>query len=226
MRILFAEDDRDLSRAVKALLEHSGYAVDVVDNGLDALDYAGSGAYDGMILDWMMPGLSGVQVLEKLRGRGNAAPCLMLTARDAVEDRVTGLDAGADDYLAKPFATSELLARVRAMLRRKTEYARGVLRFADIELDRAGMVLRCGSQEERLNNKAFQLMELLVERPRAVHPIDGIMERVWGWDSDAETSVVWVNISLLRKKLAELGANVEIRATRGVGYSLVLIDEK
>ena len=220
MRILFAEDDRDLARAVKALLEHSGYSVDVVHNGRDALEYAEGGAYDGLILDWMMPELNGVQVLEALRTKGVASPCLMLTARDAVEDRVTGLDAGADDYLAKPFATSELLARVRAMLRRKTDYAPDVLRFADIELDRAGMVLRCGSQEERLNNKAFQLMELLVERPKVVHSIDQIMEKVWGWDSESEVNVVWVNISQLRKKLKQMGSRVDIKATRGVGYSL------
>ena len=144
----------------------------------------------------------------------------MLTARDAVEDRVRGLDAGADDYLPKPFATSELLARVRALLRRKAEYAPDVLRFADIELDRAGMSLRRGENEIRLNNKAFQLMEMLAEHPSAVHTIDQIMERVWGWDSDAEVNVVWVNISFLRKKLKELGAHVEIKATRGVGYSL------
>ncbi len=220
MRILFAEDDRDLCRAVKALLEHSGYSVDVVHNGNDALDYAEGGAYDGLILDWMMPELSGVQVLEQLRGRRVATPCLMLTARDAVEDRVTGLDAGADDYLAKPFATSELLARVRALLRRRADYAPDVLRFADIELDRASMTLRREGKEVKLNNKAFQLMELLAERPGAVHSVDQIMERVWGWDSEAEINVVWVNISLLRKKLNELGAHVEIRATRGVGYSL------
>jgi len=133
---------------------------------------------------------------------------------------VTGLDAGADDYLAKPFATSELLARVRAMLRRKADYAPDVLRFADIELDRAGMILRCGSQEERLSNKAFQLMELLVERPRVVHSIDQIMEKVWGWDSESEVNVVWVNISQLRKKLKQMGSSVDIKATRGVGYSL------
>ena len=220
MRILFAEDDRDLCRAVKALLEHSGYSVDVVHNGRDALDYAEGGACDGLILDWMMPELSGVQVLKKLRGQHVATPILMLTARDAVEDRVAGLDAGADDYLAKPFATSELLARVRALLRRKADYAPDVLRFADIELDRASMTLRCRGQEVRLNNKAFQLMELLAERPSAVHSVDQIMERVWGWDSEAEINVVWVNISFLRRKLNELGAHVEIKATRGVGYSL------
>lgn len=226
MKLLFAEDDRDLSRAVTALLKHAGYTVDAVYNGRDALDYAAGGDYDGVILDWMMPEPDGVQVLQALRARGVATPCLMLTARDAVQDRVTGLDAGADDYLPKPFATSELLARVRAMLRRRADYAPDVLRFGDIALDRAGMTLHRGDAAVKLSNKAFQLMELLVERPQTVHPIDGIMERVWGWDSDAETSVVWVNISLLRKKLAELGANVEIRATRGVGYSLVLIDEK
>jgi len=220
MRILFAEDDRDLARAVKALLEHSGYSVDVVDNGLDAADYAEGGDYDGLVLDWMMPGLDGVQVLQRLRRGGVATPCLMLTARDAVEDRVTGLDAGADDYLAKPFASSELMARVRAMLRRKADYAPDVLRFSDLELDRAGMTLRCGGREEKLSNKAFQLMELLVEHPRVVHSIDRIMEKVWGWDSEAEVNVVWVNISLLRKKLSQLGSRVEIRATRGVGYSL------
>lgn len=224
MRLLFAEDDRDLSRAVKALLEHSGYAVDAVFNGRDAVDYAMSAAYDGLILDWMMPEVDGVEVLKRLRAAGVAAPCLMLTARDAVEDRVAGLDAGADDYLAKPFATSELLARVRAMLRRRADYAPDVARFGDIELDKAGMELRRGGKAVKLNNKAFQLMELLVEHPRTVHRIDQIMERVWGWDSEAETSVVWVNISLLRKRLDELGANVEIRATRGVGYSLALRD--
>ena len=221
MRLLFAEDDRDLSRAVKALLEHSGYAVDTVYNGRDAVDYARDGGYDGLILDWMMPEMDGIEALRRIRGGGIATPCLMLTARDAVEDRVTGLDAGADDYLPKPFATSELLARVRAMLRRRADYAPDVARFGDIELDKANMELRCRGRSVRLTNKAFQVMELLVEHPRVIHGVDRIMERVWGWDSDAETSVVWVNISMLRKKLAELGASVEIRVTRGVGYALV-----
>ena len=224
MRILFAEDDRDLARAVKALLEHAGYSVDVVYNGNDVLEYAEAGNYDGMILDWMMPGLSGIQALEKLRAQRIATPCLMLTARDAVEDRVTGLDSCADDYLPKPFATSELLARVRAMLRRKADYAPDVLRFADVELDRGSMTLRREGREIKLSNKAFQLMELLVEHPSVVHSVDQIMERIWGWDSEAEINVVWVNISFLRKKLSELGAHVEIKATRGVGYSLDVRD--
>ena len=220
MRLLFAEDDRDLARAVKALLEHSGYSVDVVYDGQDALDYAAGGGYDGLILDWMMPRLSGLQVLDALRRRDIAVPALMLTARDAVEDRVAGLDAGADDYLPKPFATTELLARVRALLRRKASYAPDALRYADIELDRASMTLKRGEAGVKLSNKAFQLMELLAEHPSVVHSVDQIMERVWGWDSEAEINVVWVNISFLRKKLKELGSRVEIKATRGVGYSL------
>ena len=220
MKLLFAEDDRDLSRAVSALLKHAGYTVDAVYTGPDALDYAAGGDYDGLILDWMMPGLSGLEALRRLRARGVATPCLMLTARDAVEDRVSGLDAGADDYLSKPFATSELLARVRAMLRRRADYAPDVLRFGDIALDRAGMTLHRGEASVKLSNKAFQLMELLVEHPHVVHSVDQIMERIWGWDAEAEINVVWVNISTLRKKLSELGAHVEIRATRGAGYSL------
>ena len=220
MKILFAEDDRDLCRAVEALLKHAGYTVDAVGSGTDALEYAAGGDYDGIILDWMMPGLDGVQVLKKLRERGVGTPCLMLTARDAVEDRVTGLDAGADDYLPKPFATSELLARVRAMLRRREAFAPDLLRCGDIALERSDMELRRGGKSVKLANKAFQLMELLMERPGTVHSVDQIMERIWGWDSESESSVVWVHISQLRKRLNELGSTVEIKAARGVGYSL------
>jgi len=161
-----------------------------------------------------------VKRVNSLRGRGVATPCLMLTARDAVEDRVAGLDAGADDYLPKPFAASELLARVRAMLRRREAFAPDVLRCGDLELDRAEMELRRGDRSVRLTNKAFQLMELMMECPGTVHSVDHIMERIWGWDSESESSVVWVHISQLRKRLNELGSRVEIRATRGVGYSL------
>ena len=199
MRLLFAEDDRDISKAVKTLLERSGYSVDVVFNGQDAIDYIESGEYDGVILDWMV---------------------LILTARDSVDDRVKGLDTGADDYLPKPFAASELLARIRAMLRRKEDYKHDVIKFSDIELDKSAMSVTCNGKSVRLNNKAFQLMEMLVEHPGAVLSIDQIMERIWGWDSDSEVNVVWVNISFLRKKLTELGAHAKIKAVRGVGYSL------
>ena len=220
MRLLFAEDDRDIAKAVQILLKRSGYSVDTVFNGQDAIEYIEAGDYDGIILDWMMPKLSGIEVLTQMRGKGYSTPVLMLTARDAVEDRVEGLDTGADDYLPKPFAASELLARVRAMLRRKEDFKHNVIKFSDIELDKAAMSLSCAGKSVRLNNKAFQLMEMLVEHPGAVLSIDQIMERIWGWDSDSEINVVWVNISFLRKKLSELGAHVKIKAVRGVGYSL------
>ena len=220
MRLLFAEDDRDISKAVKTLLERSGYSVDVVFNGQDAIDYIESGEYDGVILDWMMPKRSGIEVLTQMRAKGFSTPVLMLTARDAVDDRVEGLDSGADDYLPKPFAASELLARIRAMLRRKEDYKHDVIRFADIELDKSAMSITCNGKSVRLSNKAFQLMEMVVEHPGAVLSINQIMERIWGWDSDSEINVVWVNISFLRKKLTELGAHAKIKAVRGVGYSL------
>lgn len=220
MRLLFAEDDRDIAKAVQTLLQRSGYSVDTVFNGQDAVEYIEAGEYDGVILDWMMPKLSGIEVLAHMRSRGYSTPVLMLTARDAVDDRVEGLDTGADDYLSKPFATSELLARIRAMLRRKEDYKYDVIRFSDIELDKSAMSIKCGGQSVRLNNKAFQLMEMLVEHPGAVLSINQIMERIWGWDSDSEINVVWVNISFLRKKLSELGAHAKIKAVRGVGYSL------
>ena len=220
MRILFAEDDRDISKAVQTLLERSGYSVDVVFNGQDALDYIEAGDYDGVILDWMMPKRSGIDVLQTIRSEGISTPALILTARDAVEDRVTGLDTGADDYLPKPFAASELLARVRAMLRRKEEFKPDVIRFADVELDKSAMSWSCDGKSVRLNNKAFQLMDMLVEHPGAVLSISQIMERIWGWDSESEINVVWVNISFLRKKLSELGAHANIKAVRGVGYTL------
>lgn len=220
MRLLFAEDDRDISKAVQTLLERSGYSVDAVYNGQDALDYIEQADYDGVILDWMMPKKTGIEVLAWMRGKGISTPVLMLTARDAIEDRVEGLDTGADDYLPKPFAASELLARIRAMLRRKVDYQHDVIKYADIELDKSAMTIICGKKSVSLNNKAFQLIEMLVEHPGAVLSIDQIMERIWGWDSDAEVNVVWVNISTLRKKLTEIGAHLKIKVIRGVGYSL------
>ncbi len=220
MRILLAEDDRDLCRAVKALLERSGYTVDAVDNGADALDYAADTAYDGIVLDWMMPELDGVEALRRMRGQGISVPCLLLTARDAVEDRVTGLDAGADDYLPKPFDAGELLARVRAMLRRRDSYVPDLVTCGDLTLDKGSCELRCGVQGIRLTGKLYQLMALFMENPGVLFSVQQLMDRVWSWDAEAGINVVWVNISQLRKKLSELGTRVEIRVHRGVGYSL------
>ena len=220
MKLLFAEDDRDLSTAVRTLLERNGYMVDAVYDGAEAVDYALEGEYDGMILDWMMPEKDGVEALREMRARGVRTPCILLTARDAVEDRITGLDAGADDYLPKPFASGELLARIRAMLRRKADYRSDVLVFEDLTLDRQEMTLKCGPRSVRLNNKTYQVMEMLMSQPGRVYEINQLIERIWGWDSDSDINVVWVTVSNLRKTIKELGATVTIRATRGVGYSL------
>ncbi len=220
MRILFAEDDRDLNAAVKALLTRSGYQVDTVFNGEDALSYARAEKYDGIILDWMMPVMDGLEALKTMRAEGFNAPCLLLTARDAVGDRVAGLDAGADDYLPKPFDAQELLARVRAMLRRRETYVPDVAVFEDLTLDKGTNELRKGDRAVRLTGKAYQMMALFMENPHIIYSVQQLMDRVWGWDTEAEINVVWVNISTLRKKLAELGTCAEIRAHRGTGYSL------
>ena len=220
MRILFAEDDRDLNHAVKTLLTRAGYQVDAVYDGEEALDYATAEPYDGMILDWMMPEMDGITALRQMRAGGVKSPCLLLTARDAVEDRVTGLDAGADDYLPKPFNAQELLARVRAMLRRRDAYMPDVITFEDLSLDKGTGELRSGSGSVRLTGKALQMMTLFMENPRVLFSVQQLMDRVWGWDTEAEINVVWVNISTLRKKLTELETGAEIRMHRGTGYSL------
>ena len=220
MRILLAEDDRDLNNAVRALLVRSGYQVDAVYDGQEAVDYVRAEPYDGMILDWMMPRKDGVEALRQMRAEGISTPCLLLTARDAVEDRVTGLDAGADDYLPKPFNVQELLARVRAMLRRRDAFMPDVTRFEDLSLDKGTGELRCGARAVRLTGKTFQMMVLFMENPRILFSVQQLMDKIWGWDAEAEINVVWVNISTLRKKLAELDTSAEIRVHRGTGYSL------
>ena len=220
MRILFAEDDRDLNNAVKTLLVRSGYQVDAVYDGEDALSYAQAESYDGIILDWMMPRMDGIEVLRHLRAEGLKTPCLLLTARDAIEDRVAGLDAGADDYLPKPFNAQELLARVRAMLRRRDAYVPDIIRFEDLSLDKGTNELSCGDRTVRLVGKTYQMMALFMENPRILFSVQQLMDKVWGWDAEAEVNVVWVNISQLRKKIAELDTSVEIRVHRGTGYSL------
>ena len=220
MKILFAEDDRDLSAAVKALLERSGYLVDAVYDGAEAVDYALAEAYDGMILDWMMPEKDGVEALREMRQKGIKTPCLLLTARDDVEDRVTGLDAGADDYLSKPFNGKELLARVRAMLRRRESFVPDIVSWEDLQLDKGSCELRCGTSSVRLTGKMYQLMELFMENPKHLFSAQQLMDKIWGWESEAEINVVWVNISQLRKKISELGSETEIRVYRGTGYAL------
>lgn len=220
MRLLLAEDEKALSRALTTILKHNHYSVDAVYNGQDALDYLETGIYDGVILDIMMPKVDGITVLKTIRAAGNRVPVLMLTAKSEIDDRVLGLDCGADDYLTKPFAAKELLARIRVMTRRQTEAVDAVLAFGDIRLNRATFELSSGETSLRLANKEFQMMELLLEHPGQVISTERFMEKIWGYDSDAELNVVWVYISYLRKKLNKLNAGVQIKVVRNTGYLL------
>lgn len=220
MRLLLAEDEKMLSDALVALLTHSHYSVDAVGDGEEALDYLMNGDYDGAILDIMMPKMDGLTVLRKIRAAGMNLPVLMLTAKSEIDDRVEGLDAGADDYLTKPFASRELLARIRAMTRRQPELSDSELNFADVKLDCAGFLLTGPDGSTNLNNKEFQLMETFLLNPTRVISTDQLFEKIWGYDTESEINVVWVTISNLRKKLKSTGSRVQIRATRNVGYSL------
>jgi DNA-binding response OmpR family regulator len=226
MRLLLAEDERILSDALVEVLTHNNYSVDAVYNGQDAIDYLLAGDYDAAILDIMMPKKDGITVLKELRSAGFATPVIMLTAKSQIEDRVEGLDSGADDYLTKPFAMAELLARVRAISRRQPELTGTDLKFRDLKLDRADYSLAGPEGQIRLANKEFQIMEMLMANSGQVISTERFMERVWGYDSEAEINVVWVNISGLRKKIASLGAHVQIKAARGVGYILEATDGK
>lgn len=220
MRILIAEDEVTIARALKVMLEKNKYAVDIVHNGLDAVDFILAAHYDALVLDIMMPGMDGITVLKTVRSRGITTPALFLTAKGEIEDRVAGLDAGADDYLPKPFASAEFLARVRALVRRSDSYAAPMLRLRNTVLDCNQYILRASSGETRLNNKEFQLMELFLRNPRQVFSTERLMDAVWGMESEAQMDVVWTYIGFLRKKLKQLDADIEIRTIRGAGYAL------
>lgn len=222
MRLLLAEDEKELSNALTVIFKHNNFSVDAVYNGLDALDYISLGKYDGVVLDIMMPGLDGISVLKKVRAAGNSVPILLLTAKGEIDDRVLGLDSGADDYLPKPFSTKELLARIRAMTRRKADItADNLLSAGDITLDRLKFELSCNGDTTGLSGKEFQMLEMLMLSPEQVISTELFMEKIWGLDSDAELNVVWVYISNLRKKLKSIGSNVQIKATRSLGYCLL-----
>lgn len=225
MRLLLAEDERELANALKAVLTHNHYSIDVVYNGVDACDWASHTEYDGLILDIMMPGMSGLEVLEELRKNGSDVPILLLTAKSEVEDRVLGLDMGADDYLTKPFAMKELLARIRAMTRRKTEFSSNTLEYAGLALNRESFELSCQSQSVHMGNKEYQMMEMMMRNPNQLISTEQFMEKIWGFEAEVEVSVVWVYISYLRKKLHTLEAPVEIKASRGIGYKLEKKDD-
>ena len=220
MRILLAEDERELSHALVTILKHNHYSVDPVYNGEDALIYLDAENYDGAILDIMMPKVDGITVLKKIREKGSHLPILMLTAKSEVDDRVLGLDCGADDYLTKPFATKELLARVRAMLRRQSEVTESVLSYGNTTLNRITFELACNNHAVRLANKEFQIIEMFLLNPKQLISANRLFEKVWGYDNESEMNVVWVYISALRKKMADINANITIKATRNIGYSL------
>lgn len=220
MRLLLAEDEEDLSKALVAVLKYNNYSVDAVYDGEEALSYIEAGNYDGVILDIMMPKLDGISVLKKVRANGNSIPILLLTAKAEIDDKVEGLDSGADDYLTKPFSMKELLARIRVMTRRQSDTTDSILRYGNISLNRATYILSCGEKEIRLSNKEYQMLEMLLANPGQVISTEQFMEKIWGFDSDAELNVVWVNISYIRKKLASIEASVSIKAIRGLGYSV------
>ncbi len=220
MKLLYAEDEAAMSEAVADILTFHKYAVDVVDNGEDALEYARSEAYDGIILDIMMPRMDGLTVLRKLRAEGNSTPVLLLTAKAEVADRIEGLDLGADDYLPKPFVMEELLARVRAMLRRRKSFMPEVMEFGDLRLNPSDVTLSCKGQSAELQNREFQLMEVLMKNPGIYHSADSLVIDAWGYEAEADANSVRVYVSGLRKRLTELGSGVEIVSRRNIGYSL------
>lgn len=225
MRILLAEDEKALAKAIVKIFEKNNYSADAVYDGEEALTYIESGNYDVAVLDIMMPKLDGISVLKKVRASGNRIPILMLTAKSEIEDRVLGLDSGANDYLPKPFDTRELLARIRAITRTKEE-TDTKLGFGNITLDRATFELSSPTGSFRLANKEYQMMEYFLSNPRRIISAEQFMEKIWGYDSDAEINVVWVYISYLRKKLTALGADIAIKASRNAGYSLEVCDDK
>lgn len=222
MRILIAEDEAELAKGLKFLLEKNKFTVDVVQDGGEALAYFEGRDYDVVILDIMMPKVNGLEVLRRIREKGSGVPVLMLTAKAEIEDRVAGLEAGADDYLPKPFASPEFIARVKALSRRNAGYTELKLSFGNAQLDCNRYEMSCEGRALRLNNKEFQLMELFMGNPRFVFSTAHLMDKIWGQDSEADISVVWTYVGFLRKKLKELNADIEIRTARGAGYFLDL----
>lgn len=220
MKLLYAEDEISMSEAVVDILTYHKYSVDAVYDGADALAYAEAEQYDGIILDIMMPKMSGLDVLKQLRKKGNNTPILLLTAKVEIEDRIQGLDMGADDYLPKPFAMGELLARVRAMLRRKETFTLDILKVGNLSLNMQSYELSCNGQSFVLPKLEYQLIELLMLNKGIYLSTENLLTKVWGYDTDAELGTVWVYISYLRKRLTALSANVVIRAKRNVGYTL------
>lgn len=225
MRILIAEDEQALAKVLVKLLEKNNYSADAVHNGVDALTYLDGGNYDAAIFDIMMPKMDGITALKKLRESGSQLPVLLLTAKSEADDMVEGLDSGANYYLTKPFDSKSLLAAIRAITRAQTE-VNTKLSVGNITLDRATFELSSQTGSFRLANKEFQLMEIFMANPHRIFSAERLMEKIWGFDTEAEINVVWVYVSYLRKKLAALNANVIIKASRNIGYSLEEVNDK
>ena len=220
MRILIAEDEMATAKALKLLLEKAKYSVDVVYNGNDAWSYIENSTYDVIVLDIMMPQKSGLEVLALARNNHIATPIMLLTAKSEVEDRIAGLDAGADDYLPKPFATGELIARIKALGRRSANYTDTVKRMGNLVLDGNRYEMRVEEEAVSLTNKEFQMMELFISHPGQFFSTEHLMEKIWGCDTESDIDVVWTNIGYIRKKLRALNSSVEIKTIRGTGYAL------
>ncbi len=220
MRLLLAEDEKALSNVLVTILKHNNYSVDAVYNGQEALDYLDTEMYDALILDIMMPKVDGLTVLKTIRANGNKIPVLLLTAKSEIDDKVLGLDLGADDYLTKPFVTQELLARIRAITRRQANLQDNLLTYGDIQLDRVSFDIIGPSGKMLLTAKEFQIMEMFLKNPTQIISVEKFMEKIWGFDSESEINVVWTYISYLRKKLKLLNSNVYIKAVRNLGYLL------
>ncbi len=220
MNILIVDDERQLTQALAAILKQNKYAVDCAYNGVDGLDNALSGIYDLIILDVMMPKMDGLTMLKHLRNNKVDVPVLMLSAKSEISDKIDGLNLGADDYITKPFNTDELLARIRALLRRKEKFTGDVLSYGDISLDRDTFELVKGDKKIALGKKEFQILEMLLLSNGKSIDKERFIEKIWGFDNEAEYNTIEVYVSFLRKKLAAVGAKTEVKSIRGIGYTL------
>ena len=220
MRILLAEYDPKLLKSLIHIFRNNRYITDGVSNGADAFNYAATGEYDGIVMDIMMPEKDGLMVLRELREQNITTPVLLFTARTEIPQRIEGLDAGADDYLPKPFADAELMARVRAMLRRKSNYTPDILSVGSTVLDRGTLEVSCKKKTASLSAREFQILEIMMQNPRVIIPAEQLMTHIWGWDSNVDMSVIWVHISNLRKKIGTINAPITIKFIRNAGYML------
>ncbi len=225
MRILLVEDERGLSKALTAILKHNQYSVDAVYDGQAAIDAFDEDLYDLVLLDVMLPKKDGLTVLKELRKKSNRVAVILLTAKSQMDDKIMGLDGGADDYITKPFETRELLARIRAAVRRTGGQTENILTFGNLTLNRTSYEISANGKAIRLGHKEYQMLEMMMLSPNAVISAERFMEKIWGYDSETEMSVVWVYLSNLRKKFTELKANVNIRANRSIGYTLEVVND-